>query len=216
MGIYNPSERLDTFFLPNERLKRPKRGNVGIVSQSGAILSCLLGAARSSRTGVSKVVGYGNAMDIDESELYEYLAQDEDTDVVVPISSQWLTEKVHRKGEDIIRRTLLILKSGKGKAARLQHFYTAGLQEDTRSFIQCCSVQYQEAMDFDGLMDAAKALSYQRPGRGNRVCIITNGGGSGVLAADECMRQGLEVNALPVRAKEKLGQCFPDFYGYTL
>jgi len=68
-------------------------------------------------------------------------------------------------------------------------------------------------MDFDGLMDGAKALSYQRPGRGNRVCIITNGGGSGVLAADECMRQGLEVTLLPGRAKEKLGQVFPLYYG---
>ncbi|HBU05262.1 MAG TPA: CoA-binding protein, partial [Nitrospiraceae bacterium] len=52
MGIYNPSHKLDTFFLPHERLKRPKKGNVAVVTQSGAILSCLLGALELSSAGV--------------------------------------------------------------------------------------------------------------------------------------------------------------------
>ncbi|MBT9537643.1 MAG: CoA-binding protein, partial [Nitrospirae bacterium] len=79
MGIYNPSHRLDTFFLPDERLKRPKKGNVAVVSQSGAILSCLLGALETLNTGVSKAIGYGNAIDINEADIYEYLAKDRNT-----------------------------------------------------------------------------------------------------------------------------------------
>ncbi|MFZ2197396.1 MAG: CoA-binding protein [Thermodesulfovibrionales bacterium] len=217
MGIYNPSQRLDTFFLPKERLKRPGKGNIGIVSQSGAILSCLLGAATSSRTGVSKVAGYGNAMDIDESELYEYLAEDEDTEVVVSYiesvaDGRRFLEKARILSE---KKALLVLKAGKGisgQAAAFSHTgRLAGRYEVFHSLLRRFNIR--EAMDFDGLMDSAKALSYQGPGRGNRVCIITNGGGSGVLAADECMRQGLEVTALPERGKEKLGLVFPDFYG---
>jgi len=217
MGIYNPSQRLDTFFLPHERLKRPKRGNVGIVSQSGAILSCLLGAARTSRTGVSKVVGYGNAMDIDESELYEYLAEDKDTDIVVSYIESVADGRRFLEKAKILsgKKALLILKSGKGESGRAAAFShtgrLAGRYEVFHSLLRRFNIR--EAMDFDGLMDAAKALSYQRPGRGNRVCIITNGGGSGVLAADECMRQGLEAATLPGHAKEKLGQVFPHFYG---
>ena len=226
MGIYNPSQRLDTFFLPHERLQRPKRGNVGIVSQSGAILSCLLGAARSSRTGVSKVVGYGNAMDIDESELYEYFADDEDTEVVVSYiesvaDGRRFIEKAKILSE---KKALLILKSGKGESGQAAAFShtgrLAGRYEVFHSVLRRFNIR--EAMDFDGLMDAAKALSYYPPipppakgglkGGSNRVCIITNGGGSGVLAADECMRQGLEVTALPGHAKEKLGHVFPHFY----
>jgi len=227
MGVYNPSQRLDTFFLPRERLKRPKRGNVGIVSQSGAILSCLLGAARTSRTGVSKVVGYGNAMDIDESELYEYLAEDKDTEVVVSYiesvaDGRRFIEKAKTLSE---KKALLILKAGKGESGQAAAFShtgrLAGRYEVFHSVLRCFNIK--EAMDFDGLMDAAKALSYYSPihplDKGglregsNRVCIITNGGGSGVLAADECMRQGLEVTALSGHAKEKLGHVFPDFYG---
>ena len=217
MGIYNPSARLDTFFLPKERLKRPKRGNIAIVSQSGAILSCLLGAARSSHAGVSKVVGYGNAMDIDESDIYEYLADDENTDVVVSYiesvaDGRRFIEKARILSE---KKALLILKAGKGMSGQAAAFShtgrLAGRYDVFHSVLRRFGIR--EALDFDGLMDSAKALSFQKTGKGNRVCIITNGGGSGVLAADECMRQGLEVPALSRYAKEKLAKVFPRFYG---
>jgi acyl-CoA synthetase (NDP forming) len=217
MGIYNPSKRLDIFFLSRERLKRPGKGNVAIVSQSGAILSCLLGTARSSRTGVSKVVGYGNAMDVDESDLYEYLSDDKDTGVVVSYiesvaDGRRFIEKAKKLSE---KKPLIILKSGKGESGQTAAFShtgrLAGRYEVFHSVLRRFGIR--EAMDFDGLMDATKALSSQKAGRGNRVCIITNGGGSGVLAADECMRQGLEVMTLPKHAHRKLGKVFPHFYG---
>ena len=134
-------------------------------------------------------------MDIDESDLFEYFAEDEDTDVVVSYlesvaDGRRFLEKARILSE---KKALLILKSGKGESGQAAAFShtgrLAGRYEVFHSLLRRFNIR--EAMDFDGLMDAAKALSYQRPGRGNRVCIITNGGGSGVLAADECMRQGL-------------------------
>lgn len=217
MGFYNPYKRLDIFFISPERLKRPGKGNVAIVSQSGAILSCLLGAARTARTGVSKVVGYGNAMDIDEAELYEYLAADKETDVVVSyIESVGDGRRFIGKARELSeKKPLIILKSGKGESGQAAAFShtgrLAGRYEVFHSVLRRFGVR--EALDFDGLMDATKALSYQRAGRGDRVCIITNGGGSGVLAADECMRQGLEVSVLPSHARERLSKVFPHFFG---
>jgi len=217
MGIYNPSKRLDIFFLPPERLKRPGKGNVGIVSQSGAILSCLLGAVRASRTGVSKVVGYGNAVDFDESEIYDYLGDDKDTDVVVSyIESVGDGRKFLDRAKKLSeRKSMIILKSGKGESGQAAAFShtgrLAGRYEVFHSLMRRFGIR--EAQDFDSLMDATKALSFQKAGKGNRVCIITNGGGSGVLAADECMRQGLEVPALPLPARERLKNIFPHFYG---
>jgi len=58
LGIYNPSHRLDTMFLPHSCMKKPGRGNVAVVSQSGAIMVCLLEAIRQANTGVSKVFNY--------------------------------------------------------------------------------------------------------------------------------------------------------------
>lgn len=217
MGLYNPHQRLDTFFLPYERLKRPKKGNVAIVSQSGAILSCLLGAVREANTGISKAIGYGNAIDIDESDLYEYFIDDKDTDVVISYiesvgDGRKFIEKAKRLSE---KKSLIILKAGKGESGQAAAFShtgrLAGKYEVFHSIIKQFGIK--EIMDFDELIDATKALSYQRPSKGNKVCIITNGGGSGVLAADECMRQGLEVAKLPEDRAEKLGHVFPYFYG---
>lgn len=238
MGIYNPYQRLDTFFLPYERLKRPRKGNVAVVSQSGAILSCLLGAVRESNIGISKAIGYGNAIDIDESDLYEYFANDKHTDVVISYieslgDGREFIEKAKMLSE---KKSLLILKAGKelsGQAAAFSHTgRLAGRYEVFHSILK--QFEIQEAKDFDELIDTVKALSYfkksphtplyQRGDKGgfekwgmgkirDRVLIITNGGGSGVLAADECMSQGLEVAKLPDDKAEKLRQIFPHFYG---
>ncbi len=217
MGVYNPHKRLDTFFLPRERLPRPKKGNVAVVSQSGAILSCVLGAVREANAGVSKAVGYGNAIDIEETDLYEYLASDRKTDVVVSyVESVGDGRKFVESAQRLSReKPLVVLKAGKGPSGQAAAFShtgrLAGRYEVFHSIVRQFGIR--EAADFDELVDATKALSYQRPSRGNRVCIITNGGGSGVLAADECLRQGLEVTELPEEKRERLIRVFPHFYG---
>jgi acyl-CoA synthetase (NDP forming) len=216
MGIFNPASRLDTFFISPERMKRPKRGNVAILSQSGAIMASLFETLRASRIGISKAVGYGNALDIDESDLYEHMLNDRETDVVVSYieslgdGRRFIEEAKKLSG----KKSLVILKSGKGEsgsAAAYSHTgRLAGRYEVFRSILRQFGIM--EAGDFDEMMDATKTLSYQRPSTGSRVCIITNGGGSAVLAADECMRQGLNVAKLAEEKLTKLKSTFPKFY----
>ncbi|MDO8746342.1 MAG: hypothetical protein Q7J70_01605, partial [Thermodesulfovibrionales bacterium] len=107
-----------------------------------------------------------------------------------------------------------------GQAAAFSHTgRLAGKYEVFHSILRQFGIR--EVGDFDALIDATKALAFQgqatrekkERGIGNRVLIITNGGGSGVLAADECMRQGLDVAKLHVDKTEKLKQIFPHFYG---
>jgi acyl-CoA synthetase (NDP forming) len=216
MGLYNPHKSLDTFFLPQERLRRPKRGNVAIVSQSGAILSCLLGAVRDANAGVSKAIGYGNAVDVAEADLYEYLAYDKKTDVVISyIESVDDGRKFIARAKELTdKKPLLILKAGKGSSGQAAAFShtgrLAGRYEVFHSIVRQFGIR--EVADFDELLDATKALSYQRPSKGNKVCIITNGGGSGVLAADECMRQGLDVVGISGETKARLQHLFPHFF----
>jgi len=228
MGVYNPYHKLDTFFLSRERLKRLKKGNVAVVSQSGAILSCLFDALGPANMGISKAVNYGNAIDIDESDLCEYFIHDKDSDVVILYieslgDGRKFIEKARQLSEE---KTFLLLKSGKGssgEAAAYSHTgRLAGRYEIFHSILRQFDIK--EAMDFEELVDTAKAISYQKKsplppftkgglrGIGDRVLIITNGGGSGVLAADECMRQGLHVEKLPEHKIEKLGKMFPYFY----
>lgn len=217
MGIYNPHQGLDTFFLPHERLKRPKKGNVAIVSQSGAVMSCIMAALEAANAGVSSAVGYGNAVDIDEGDLYEYLSLDKKTDVVISyIESVEDGRRFIQKARELSdRKPLLVLKAGKSEKGRTAAYSHTGRLAGRYEVFHSVIKQYgiQETSDFDGLICAVKALSYQRQSEGNRVCIITNGGGSGVLAADECARQGLDVADLPIDNKKRLMNIFPHFYG---
>ncbi len=216
LGIYNPFSGLDTLFLPRNVLKRPGRGNVAVVSQSGAIMVCLLDALRTAGTGVSKVFNNGNAIDIDAPDVYEYLAGDNETRVVVSyleaVGDGRRFISAARRLSD--KKPLLVLKAGKGSSGQAAAFShtgrLAGKYEVFRSVLKQFGIK--EIRDYDDLLDAAKALSFQRQGQGKRVCVITNGGGSGVLATDECMRQGLDVVPLPEEVAAVLKSSFPSFY----
>jgi acyl-CoA synthetase (NDP forming) len=216
LGLYNPRHRLDTMFLPHACLKRPKRGNVAVVSQSGAVMICLLDAIRMANTGISKVVNYGNAVDLDAPEVYEYLAEDDDTAVVVSYlesvgDGRRFLEAARFLSE---RKPLLILKAGKGAGGGAAAFSHTGRLAGNYEVFHSLMNHYglREVACFDELLDAAKAVSYQRPTTGKRVCIITNGGGSGVLAADECSRRGLELPPLSDEVRQGLRGAFPSFY----
>lgn len=228
MGVYNPLRKLDTLFLPYERLKRPKKGNIAVVSQSGAIITYLFDAIRVSNAGVSKVVGYGNAADIDESDIFGHLAGDKHTDVVISYIESLGNgrEFISAAKELSEKKSLLILKSGKsseGRSAAFSHTgRLAGRYEVFSSILRQFGIK--EVSDLEELIDAAKALSFQKQlkkipsppfagGFNNRVLIITNGGGSGVLAADECMKQGLDVTKTPEEGIKKLAGVLPPFYG---
>lgn len=220
MGVFNPHKNLDTFFLPYERLKRPKKGNISVVSQSGAILSCLLSSIRHLKEGVSKAVGYGNAVDIDEADIFQYLEEDKHTKIVVSY-----IESI-KDGRRFIERArslsnvkpFLVLKAGKGSSGQMAAFShtgrLAGRYEVFHSILKRFGIL--EVRDFDELVDSIKAFScYPRPLKknGRDVLIVTNGGGSGVLAADECIRSGLNVKPLNEERANKLRGIFPPFYG---
>jgi acyl-CoA synthetase (NDP forming) len=216
LGLYNPWHRLDTMFLPHSCLKRPRRGNVAIVSQSGAVMICLLDAIRMANTGISRAVNYGNAVDLDAPEVFEYLAGDDRSAVVVSYlesvgDGRRFLEAARYLSE---RKPLLILKAGKGAGGGAAAFSHTGRLAGNYEVFHSLMNHYglHEVAGFDELLDAAKAVSYQRPGQGRRACIITNGGGSGVLAADECGRRGLALPELPEPVRDALRRVFPSFY----
>lgn len=216
LGVYNPFRRLDTFFLPPAGMRRPRRGNVAVASQSGAVLVSLLDALGRTGIGVSRAANYGNAVDIDAPEIYDWLAGDSGTEVVIVY-----LESVGdgRRFVDAARhlaaaKPFLLLKGGKagsGQAAAFSHTgRLAGSYEVFHSILGQFGIR--EAADFDGLLDAAHALACRRAAPGNRVCIITNAGGHGVLAADACQRQGLVTPPLPEAVAVGLRATLPSFY----
>src|SRR3989338_6565130 len=197
LGIFDAHTKLDTLFLPRYRLKRPKEGGISFVCQSGAVGSTILDLATEQGYGFSKFVSYGNAMNIDESDLIEYLGEDENTKVIC-LYVEGI--KDGKKFMEIAARVskkkpIIAIKGGVteqgGKAIMSHTGSLAGSAEVYKgAFKQCGVVQAETIGD---MFRCAKALEKSMAPKGRRVQVITNGGGYGILSTDAISRSGLEM-----------------------
>ena len=199
LGVYSPPY-VDTFFLPPERIVRPDRGSVALVSQSGGILVDHMIKFVGEGVGLSKGVSIGNKALIREVDLIQYFAEDPDTKVIA-----FYIEGFRKKeGRAFVLaahqcpKPVIVLKAGKtagGTKAVSSH--TASMAGDYAVFSSVLS-QYGvvEARDEYELISFCEALScYQKP-VGGRIGVITGSGGHGALAVDNCYLHGLSVPAL--------------------
>ncbi|WP_440059878.1 acetate--CoA ligase family protein [Thermogladius sp. 4427co] len=215
LGVLDNWSGVDTFFLPEDKMKRPPKGNVSIISQSGAFASALLDWMSIHGYGVSKVVSFGNKVDVDEVELLEYLSTDPTTNVVFV----YLEGVREGRGRDFVRiakrvsevKPVVVYKAGKtsrgGVAASSHTAALAGNYEVYKSVFRQTGII--EAESFDEIMDLVKVLSTQPLLKGRRVYIITDAGGVGVMLTDAIELNGLEVPETPPDLKEKLKRILP-------
>ena len=213
LGIYAP-EVVDTFFLPGERIVRPKKGNIGFVSQSGGVLVDQMVKFAGQGIGISLGVSIGNKACLREIDMIDWFENDLGTRVI----AFYIEGFEAREGREFIQRAqtctkpIVVLKAGKspkGIAAVSSH--TASLAGDYRVFSevmkQYCVV---EADDEYELTSFCEALScYPKGSRGN-VGIVTLSGGHGVVAADACSAQGVSIPGITAQTvgniREKLSR----------
>lgn len=191
---------VDTFFMPTERIVRPEKGKVALVSQSGGILVDHMIKFAAEGVGLSKAVSIGNKALIGEMELLRYFTGDPETGVIV------FYVEGFKKGEgrsfvtaaSQSPKAVIVLKSGKTPdGTRAVSSHTASMAGDYEVFSSVLS-QYGvvEAKDEFELVAFAEALScYQKPIEG-RIGIITGSGGHGALAVDACLSHGFSVPLL--------------------
>ena len=199
LGIY-ASPYIDTFFIPSERIVRPEKGRVALVSQSGGILVDHMIKFAGEGVGLSMAVSIGNKALIGEMEMLGYFANDAETDVIV----SYVEGFRENEGREFVLaasqcpKPVIVLKSGKTPGGtRVVSSHTASMAGDYEVFSSVLA-QYGvvEAKDEFELVSFAEALScYQRP-IGGRVAIITGSGGHGALAVDACLSHGLSVPTL--------------------
>lgn len=82
LGIYNTASKVDTFFISSDKIERPARGRVSVLTQSGSFAVMIMDEMTNEGSGVARVVSYGNRVDVDESDCLEFLAGDEATKAV--------------------------------------------------------------------------------------------------------------------------------------
>jgi len=219
IGVFDPHTHVDTLFLSRERCGRPTPGNIAFITQSGAVGSTILDWLAEEGIGISKFVSYGNAMDVDESDLIEYLADDDKTKVItvylegIEASGQKFMEiakKVTKK------KPLIILKAGKTEKGMKAVFSHTGSLAGSEKIYSAAFKQSGviEAQTWEDLFDYARAFSAQPLPKGNKIAIVTDGGGFGVLATDEAERRNLLLPEPSEQLKKKMSKVMP-YYAST-
>ncbi len=197
LGIINtdPVVNLNASFAR----KMPEEGTIGFLSQSGALCTAVLDYARAKHIGFSKFISFGNKADISEIDLLYYLKDDEKTKVIL----LYLEEvsdglALMQAAQEIIvesGKPVLILKSGRtdaGASAAASHTGSlAGSDE-------ICNAAFKQAGiircgNIEEMFNIAIAFAYQPLPESNKVAIITNAGGPGVLTTDAAISEGLQL-----------------------
>jgi acyl-CoA synthetase (NDP forming) len=207
LGIYDSSTGVDTLFLPETKVlstgdevvatPRPMAGNIAMVTQSGAFGVSALDYLAGRQMGVSKFVSFGNKCDVSEPEMLHYLLQDDETQVILLYAESIeagrefmeIAKKVTRK------KPVVALKTGKTKAgARAAMSHTGAIAGSDKIYDSVFKqVGIIRVRDMEEFFDAGKALSFQFPAAGKNVAVITDAGGPGIMAVDECESRGLTI-----------------------
>ncbi|BDC36559.1 MAG: CoA-binding protein [Candidatus Methanoliparum thermophilum] len=208
-GVINTDNNLNTTFSPI----MPIVGNIAVFSQSGALCSTLLDWAYKERIGFSKFISLGNKVDLNENDFLEYFVNDKQTNIVLGYL-EGITD-----GETFIKeakrltknKALVLIKSGStsaGARAASSHTGTlAGTEEAyTTAFKKCGAIR---AKSIDDWLDIARVFSNQPLPKGDKIAIITNAGGPGIIAADSCEELGISLSDLSSTTIEKLRKKLP-------
>jgi acetate---CoA ligase (ADP-forming) len=224
LGVINPlaNVRLNASFST----RMPKSGNVSFISQSGALCTAVLDFAADRDFGFSKFISIGNKADVDEVDLLHYFYGDPDTEVILIY-----VEELQR-GQDFIRiakeitggnrpKPILVIKSGRtsaGAQAAASHTGSLAGSEAVYDaiFAQSGIIRVQS---IDELFDYAIAFAYKNENvlgkmrrkvpSGNRVAIVTNAGGPGIVATDMTVVSGLELARFDPETVEALQSHLP-------
>ncbi len=208
MGIHCPRSGLA--FIPDASTGE---GSVGVISQSGTFAEQFLSIGKLRNIRFSKVVSYGNAIDLDCPDFLEYLAHDRETEVIALYMEG--TKNGDRLKATITEaaglKPVVALKGGvtsDGRRAASSHTGSlAGSPEIWSSLFRQAGVIQVE--NFDELLDATLALSCARLPAGKGTAIITNSGGFSVLETDLCAKAGLEVPQFTEKTTSELRKMVP-------
>ncbi|MGC8515205.1 MAG: acetate--CoA ligase family protein [Thermoplasmata archaeon] len=209
VGLLFPHSGLNTALTPSDRLYYPEKGNIGFVSQSGALGLLVMDSITEHGLGVSGFVSIGNRADVTEVDLLPMFAGDPNTkSIVFYLESIADGEQFFSKAKEIsIKKPIVILKTGRStEAARAASFHTGAMATDDRildGILKQSGVI--RAYDEVQLMDYGKALAYQDPPRGDRIAVVTTAGGVGVVTTDllTTSRDGIKLRMATFNESEK-------------
>ncbi len=214
LGVMNPEKRVDSIFFPFYKFGRPKVGEISLITQSGAVGSCIADLAAYYGVGFAKFASYGNGTTINDADLLEYFGADPKTEQILLYLEGTkdgaklleMLEKINKK------KPVIVLKAGKSKAAgEAAMSHTGNLAGNYMAYQ--AAFRQSKAIEVDSVVDlfyVANMFSQARP-KGKKVAVLTDGGGLGVLTADSLEEEGLEVVKFNKETTKKLKKVLPEY-----
>jgi len=196
MGIYSP--KVGISFCPDFP-REP--GNVGFISQSGSYSLLVVRGASARGVRFSKMVSYGNACDVDECDLLEYLGNDPETEIIAAYIEG--TRNGHRLRkvltEAASKKPVIIIKKGHTEAgSRGASSHTGAMAGDDKTWDavirQAGAIRVD---DFEELIDLLTTFQFFKLPKSKKAVLIGIGGGPSVRSADDCERAGLILHRIP-------------------
>lgn len=211
LGVVNthPEIRMDGCFAES----LPERGNIGFVSQSGALGGGILNILKDLNLGFAQFISIGNQADVNAETALEYWENEEDVEQILlymesiqnPANFRKLASRISKK------KPVLALKAGRsaaGASAASSHTGSlAGADKAANALLNQSGVIREYSLK--NLFATAKVFANCPIPRGNRVAIITNSGGPGIMATDAVCEYGMEMAKITDETKDKLRSFLP-------
>ena len=213
LGIIDTKSCLNATFAAG----MPPVGEIGFFSQSGALCTAILDWAIGNNVGFSKFVSLGNKTDTSEADFIEALASDPETRVIIGyiegVENGQRFMEVARGASRL--KPLIIVKSGRTAAgARAASSHTGTLAGSDRAFTAAFRQSgVLRAESIEELFDFARAFAYQPLPAGPNICIVTNAGGPGIIAADAVEQSLVKMARLSPPTVERLRAALPPTAG---
>jgi acetyltransferase len=212
MGVFNtiPEVRINATFAPAE----PQEGNIAFISQSGALGAVVLELANHLQLGISMFASMGNKADISGNDLLEYYYKDPYTKIILMYLEN-LGDP--RRFFEITRRItpekpIIVVKAGKTQAGAMAASSHTGAMADSEVAIEALMQQagVMRVSTIEEMFTLAMAFAHQPIPGGDRVAVLTNAGGPGILATDSLISQGLFLAEFSEETKDKLRGILPE------
>ena len=195
---------------------RPRKGKVAFVSQSGNLGNQLIHWAEQQGVGVSLFVGSGNEAMVSCPDYLEFLEEDPNTQIVILYIENTVRGRRFLEVAKRVNRSkpVILLKGGRTEAGTLASAsHTGAMGGNSTVFSAACrQAGLLEVGVPSELLDLSAGFSSLPLPKGNRVGIVTLGGGWGVVTADACNEMGLLVPPIPERIIETIGRYLPSFW----
>ncbi len=214
LGVMNPHSGLNATFA--SAIANP--GNVGFISQSGALCTSILDWSFRENVGFSAFVSIGSMLDVSWGDLIDYLGNDPHTDsIVIYMESIGDARSFLSAAREVaLTKPIIVIKAGRTEAAAAAAASHTGALSSSDDVLDCafrrCGVLRVDTID--DLFNMAEILAKQPRSQGRKLTILTNAGGPGVLATDALIRQGGELAELSDETITKLNAVLPAHWSH--